>query len=56
MMYVLRDVPPEIWDRVRARAEAEQRSLRSVVLALLKYYAAAGLPPGSEPPHSSSGS
>ena len=44
MTYVLRNVPPEVWSKVRARAEAEGRSLRSVVLALLAYYAAAGLP------------
>lgn len=44
MMYALRDVPEDLWARVRARAAREGRRFRDVILQLLTYYDRAGLP------------
>lgn len=37
--YILRDVDPDLWARVKARAETEGRSLRGLILWLLTKYA-----------------
>jgi hypothetical protein len=42
--YLLRDIPDELWVRVKRRAAKDDRKLRSIVLLLLKYYASHGLP------------
>lgn len=44
--YVIRDIPLDIWDEFRSRAEAEGHSYRWVILALLKWYGDHGLPKG----------
>lgn len=41
--YLLRDIPDELWIRVKQRAAKEGRSLRFVVLKLLGRYAQIGL-------------
>lgn len=40
--YLVRDIPDELWVRVKRRARSEGRSLRFIVLELLKRYAAHG--------------
>jgi hypothetical protein len=40
MDYILRDVPDEIWRKVKARAALEGMTIRGVIVALLKEYAA----------------
>lgn len=40
--YALRGVDRALWNRVKARAAGEGRSIRFVILALLKVYAAHG--------------
>jgi hypothetical protein len=40
--YLLRDVPPETWAAFKARAEAEDRTLRDVLLAFVTAYATDG--------------
>jgi len=40
--YVLRQIDPELWEAVKARAAEEGRSLRFVLLALLRAYAKHG--------------
>lgn len=42
--YILRNVDPELWTKVKARAEKEGHALRWVILQLLVYYAKHGLP------------
>lgn len=37
--YVLRDIPEPMWEKVKARAEKEGRSLRGLILWLLTKYA-----------------
>lgn len=37
--YLLRNVPVELWDRVKARASADGRNLRGLILWLLTKYA-----------------
>jgi hypothetical protein len=37
--YILRNVPPELWDAVKARAEGEGLPLRHIILQLLRAYA-----------------
>ena len=37
--YILRDIDPDLWSRVKARAEPEGRSLRGLILWLLTRYA-----------------
>ena len=41
--YILRKIDPDLWASVKARAAAEGRPLRFVILALLKAYAEQGL-------------
>ena len=42
--YLLRDIPDDLWVRVKRRAAKEGRNLRYVVLRLLGYYADKGMP------------
>lgn len=42
--YLLRDIPDELWIRVKKRAAKDGRNLRVIVLRLLEYYAKRGLP------------
>lgn len=42
--FLLRDIPDDLWIRVKRRAAQEGRSLRAVIVLLLKDYAAHGLP------------
>lgn len=45
MTYLLRNVPDELWAKVKARAVKDGFAYpRYAVLALLRYYAAHGLP------------
>lgn len=37
--YILRDIDPDLWSRVKSRATAEGRSLRGLILWLLALYA-----------------
>lgn len=37
--YILRSIDPELWNSVKARATAEGRPLRFVILSLLQLYA-----------------
>jgi hypothetical protein len=37
--YLLRDIDPTLWERVKARAGTEGRSLRGLILWLLAKYA-----------------
>lgn len=37
--YILRDIDPQLWQRVKARAEREGHPLRWVILTLLTKYA-----------------
>jgi len=46
--YILRDLPEDLWGRVKARAEREGRHLRPLFLMLLERYAATGVPPGED--------
>lgn len=43
MTYLLRNIPDELWIRVKRRAASEGRPLRFIILKLLEYYAAHGL-------------
>lgn len=43
--YLLRDIPDDLWVRVKARAEREGHRIRWVILKLLGRYADEGLPP-----------
>lgn len=38
--YILRDLPPDLWAEVKARADREGKPLRAVLLQLLADYAA----------------
>ena len=51
--YPLRNVPPDLWASVKSRAARDQRSIRSVVIDLLRYYTQHGLPSfqRTEDPH-----
>lgn len=44
LTYLLRDMPPDLWDTVQARAKSDHRSVREVILACLEIYAEHGLP------------
>lgn len=37
--YILRTIDPDLWERVKARAQKEEVSLRDVILGLLEMYA-----------------
>lgn len=41
--YLLRDIPDDLWIRVKRRAAKEGRSIRWIVLKLLETYAAHGI-------------
>lgn len=41
--YILREIDPEFWARVKRRVESEGRGLKWVVLRLLELYAKVGL-------------
>lgn len=38
--YLLRNIDPDLWERVKVRATSEGRSLRGLILWLLERYAA----------------
>jgi hypothetical protein len=38
--YILRDVPPDLWEAVRARAAEDGEPLKAVILRLLQRYVA----------------
>lgn len=40
--YTLRSIPPDLWRDVKARAAREGRTIRFVILALLRVYAQHG--------------
>lgn len=42
--YLLRDIPDDLWIRVKRRAAKDGHNLRWIVLRLLEYYASKGLP------------
>jgi hypothetical protein len=42
--YLLRDIDPGIWQRVKARAKADGHNLRWVLLRLLESYVERGVP------------
>ena len=42
--YLVRDIPDDLWIRVKRRAAKEGRSLRWIILKLLGRYADKGLP------------
>lgn len=44
MLYALRNVPADLWMRVKSRAESEGRTIRGVILLLLQYYVERGIP------------
>lgn len=46
--YLLRHLPADLWASAKARAAQEGYSLRAVILALLRYYVAHGLPPAKK--------
>lgn len=37
--YILRTIDPDLWERVKARSQKEEVSLRDVILGLLEMYA-----------------
>lgn len=37
--YILRDLPPDLWNRFKARAETERRPLKALFLDLIAAYA-----------------
>jgi hypothetical protein len=41
--YLLRNIDPDLWEKVKARAEKEGHPLRWVILRLLGRYVAKGL-------------
>lgn len=42
--YLLRDIPDDLWVRVKRRAAREGRNIRYVILRLIGFYADKGLP------------
>jgi hypothetical protein len=42
--YLLRDIPDDLWIRVKRRAVKDGHSLRHVILRLLGFYSDNGLP------------
>lgn len=43
MTYLLRNIPDELWIRVKQRATREGHPLRFIILKLLEHYAKNGL-------------
>jgi hypothetical protein len=41
--YLLRDIPDDLWERVKARAAVDGHGARTVILLLLQHYAEHGL-------------
>jgi hypothetical protein len=41
--YLLRNVPDELWEQVKAKADSDGLDARTVILLLLKHYAEHGL-------------
>lgn len=37
--YILRNIDPKLWERVKARAQRDDLPLRALILAMLKAYA-----------------
>lgn len=48
--YILRDLPPDLWTRVRARAEGSGWPLRALFLRLLEDFADGRVVPSGQPP------
>ena len=44
MAFILRNPDPDLWEQFKARAASEGRSLRWVILELIRYYVTQGLP------------
>lgn len=42
--YLVRDIPDDLWIKVKRRAAKEGRSLRWIIIRLLTNYASNGLP------------
>jgi hypothetical protein len=42
--YILRNIDPELWGKVAAKATAEGRTLRGLILWLLELYAKGKIP------------
>jgi hypothetical protein len=42
--YIIRDIDPGLWARVKSRAALESRPMRAIILALLTWYADHGMP------------
>lgn len=42
--YILRKVDDSLWTKFRARAEAEGRPLRWIILELIRHYVSNGMP------------
>lgn len=38
--YILRNIDPDLWERVKARSAEDDIALRAIILALLEMYAA----------------
>lgn len=47
--YLVRDIPDDLWIRVKRRAAKEGRSLRWIIIELLRSYASNGMP-DKDPP------
>ena len=45
--YTLRRIDPELWKKVKARANYEGHTVRYVLVELMKWYVAKGLPPSA---------
>ena len=48
--YILRDLPPDLWDKFRKRAELQRWPLRALILHLLELYADGKIQLAGEPP------
>ena len=48
--YILRDLPPDIWDHAKARAQRDGWPLRALILRLLEDYGTGRMTPSGEPP------
>ena len=47
--YILRSIDPALWESVKARATAEGRPLRFIILSLLQLYATGKVKVGDRP-------
>lgn len=48
--YILRDLPPELWEKAKQRAERDGWPLRALLLQLLDDYGAVRIHPTTRPP------